>query len=87
MTHEIDHIWCGGVGDIEAWLPLKDGEITILLPKYSRAFVNIIYRGEGVPHKTVEKIDKLVADFRHKFYHLVAQQGEDIHYQSPDPPA
>jgi hypothetical protein len=86
MTHELWHIICGGVGKVVAWLLLKDGETTVQIPKYSRAFVNIIYTSEGMKHKDVEKAEKLIADFRHKFYKLVAQPGDDIHYQSPEPP-
>jgi hypothetical protein len=81
------HIICGGVGKIVAWLPLKDGDVTVQIPKYSRAFVNIIYSQEGIDHKKAEKIEKLIANFRHRFYQMVAQPGDDVHYHSPGPPA
>lgn len=87
MTHEIDHIWCGGVGDIVRWAKLVDGDREIPIPVYSRAFVNIVLVADGMKHKDVEKASDLVANFRHKFYKLVAQPGESVHYQTPHPPS
>lgn len=86
MTHEIDHIWCGGVGEIVRWATLIDGDKRIPIPVYKRAFVNVIVVGDGTPHKDIEKATKLVENFQHKFYKAVAQPGDDIHYRSPDPP-
>lgn len=87
MTHEIDHIWCGGVGEILRWAKLVDGDVEIPIPVYSRAFVNVVVVGKGTPHKDVEKATKLVETFQHKFYKAVAQPGDDVHYKTPHPPA
>jgi hypothetical protein len=86
MTHEIWHIICGGVGKILAWLPLKDGDTTVLIPKYSRLFFNVIYSTEGLSHEEIEKIDKDINKLRHKLYKKFSRPGDDIHYQSPEPP-
>ena len=76
-------IICGGVGDLKRWATLIDGEHEVPIPVYSRAFVNVIYDQHGIPEKKVKRIEKLIDDFRHKFYRLVAQPGEDIHYTKP----
>ena len=76
-------IICGGVGDLERWAKLIDGEHEVPIPVYSRAFVNVILVTDGIPPKKVERARKLIDQFRHKFYKLVAQPGEDIHYTKP----
>lgn len=80
MTHEIDHIWCGGAGE-------KLGEKTIKIwdHKYLNVAVNLQrdHLAEVLGEKRAERYDRRLHRFFDELYEDLAADGVEVHRHQP----
>lgn len=79
MSHEIGHIWCGGVGP-------KLGKKTIEIEDHEGLNLAAnLKRRHGVSDKLHESKEKRIAKLIHKMYEIAAEPGDEFHYYAKDP--
>lgn len=80
MTHEIDHIWCGGAGEL-----LGEKTIVIYDHKYLNVAVNLQreHLAEVLGEKLAAKYDRRLHRFFDELYEDLADDGVEVFRHEP----
>lgn len=80
MTHEVGHIWCGGVG-------AKLGKKTIEIEDHEALNLAVnLKRRHNVSERRHASKEKRIAKLIHKIYEIAAEPGDEFHYYAKTEP-